>query len=484
MLDPNALAGLSTINDLLGYLHVPDPVWNSFISIVGDPVNDVRLLAALPRFVLVQALGQAVLPDGTSISPIQAAQVGLVWRSAKMMSHLRAGGVPEEFIDIDPWEPDKTRSREEASASTVAPKTTASLKEKVLKMASVIDQTDESEFAPAEALLVQGWNQHYVNVMGAHPEEDEDATDEQLAGLFKRVREQDKSPYVDFGVWGPYGRKALKTQKHRTFVPLGDGSFLQKEMPGPVNLQQWMASWRVFKVAAISLNIVSLAALQLYEKNIEKLVITWPKCWGLIASADDKGRAEKLEKLRRRFLADESMGKNVPDDWDRSAPWTCCFRILALDEKFWSEEVRHPAAAWTASGEFSAPLAPADAIAQAHLPGGLSTIHAPREDRDERRRQANKDRRMSRKKRQQADREELQRLKSTRSNPPSFETKGKGKGKAKDNGGAEICFSWAKGIGGCADLPPGSECRGKVKRAHKCQHCLSPGHQNKDCTSK
>ena len=349
MLDPHALASLRSINDLLGYLNVPDEIWNAFTAIVGDPVNDVRLLAALPRFVVVQALGQAILPDGNSISPIQAAQVGLVWRSSRMMAHIRAGGNPEEFTDVDPWEPDKSKEKAELAPKSTNSKSTATLKEKVLKMAAVIDQTDESEYAPADASAIQGWNQLYVNIMGAHPEEDEDATDEQLAGLHKRVWEQGRSPYVDFGVWGPYGRKVLKTQKYRTFTPLGDGSFLQREMPGPQNLQQWTASWRVFKVAAISLNIVSLAALQLYEKNIEKLVLTWPKCRGLIAGADDKARAERLEKVRRRFLADDMAGKTVPDDWDRTSPWTCCFRTLATDEKFWSEEVRHPAAAWTAA---------------------------------------------------------------------------------------------------------------------------------------
>ena len=32
----------------------------------------------------------------------------------------------------------------------------------------------------------------------------------------------------------------------------------------------------MFKAACICLNIVSLAALQLYEKVIEKLVLQWP----------------------------------------------------------------------------------------------------------------------------------------------------------------------------------------------------------------
>ena len=66
-------------------------------------------------------------------------------------------------------------------------------------------------------------------------------------------------------------------------MPLGDGSFVMKELPGPQNLQQWLACWRVYKTACICLGIAALASLQLYEKVIEKLVLQWPKAWGLTA---------------------------------------------------------------------------------------------------------------------------------------------------------------------------------------------------------
>ena len=106
---------------------------------------------------------------------------------------------------------------------------------------------------------MQEWSQRYNTTMGAPPEEGE-ATDNQLAPLYKRTMILKQASYTDFSVW-----TLIRSQKFRTLVPLGDGSFLTKELPGPQNLQQWLASWRVFKVAAISLGIVSLAALQQYE---------------------------------------------------------------------------------------------------------------------------------------------------------------------------------------------------------------------------
>ena len=81
-----------------------------------------------------------------------------------------------------------------------------------------------------------------------------------------------------------------------------------------------MACWRVFKVAALALGIVSLAALQQYEKAIEKLTLQWPLAWGLIVLADDKGRAERLEKIRRNVMIDQQAGRVLPLDWDEQNP--------------------------------------------------------------------------------------------------------------------------------------------------------------------
>ena len=99
-------------------------------------------------------------------------------------------------------------------------------------MANILDQADDSELLPPDGLKVHQWSQRYVMLMGASPEEEEEPTDAQLAALHRRVLELDQAPYCDFAVWQPYGRRALRAQKFRVFHPLGDGSFLTKELPG------------------------------------------------------------------------------------------------------------------------------------------------------------------------------------------------------------------------------------------------------------
>ena len=470
-----AVADLAALRTLMG---VQAEVWTAFQAQVGDPGTDIRLVAALPAWIISSACGAAKFPDDTMLSPIHAAQVGLLWRAARKHAWLRHGGQEADFVDENPWE------NPLASSSTPGPAAgKPSIKENVQKMAALVDPADESELLPASMDDLQKWLQRYVTLMGAYPEEEEEPSDAQLSALHRRTVVLKQAPYVDFSVWTPYSRRSLRSQKFRTYVPLGDGSYLMKELPGPQNLQQWTSCWRVFKVASLALGILSLASLQLYEKLIERLVLQYPSAWGLICLADDRARAERWEKIRRGLVADKAAGKTVPDGWDDDNPWTCCLMKLAKDDQFWSEQVRHPATAWIASGGRGAPVAPAEAVAASHLPGGQEVLHPPKEEKDDRRRQANRDKREARKKRARDDREELNKLKGQRTSASSG-GKGSSKGKSKDNSGAELCFSWAQGKGACADVPVGGECKNKQKRVHRCQHCLSPGHRNDACPQK
>ena len=53
------LAGVSTVRELLDFLEVPDGLWTAFVQQVGDPGHDIRLIAALPKSVIIQGAVQA-----------------------------------------------------------------------------------------------------------------------------------------------------------------------------------------------------------------------------------------------------------------------------------------------------------------------------------------------------------------------------------------------------------------------------------------
>ena len=81
----------------------------------------------------------------------------------------------------------------------------------------------------------------------------------------------------------------------KVYTSLGNGSYLQKDLPGPSSLVAWKASWNVFRAACIMLNVCSLASMEAYARQIGKLNTQLPRCWGLIYLADDGARAERLE---------------------------------------------------------------------------------------------------------------------------------------------------------------------------------------------
>ena len=242
--------------------------------------------------------------------------------------------------------------------------------------------------------------------MGALPDPAEEPTPSQLAALQKRTITNDAAPYVDFSVWLPFERRTGKAQKYRTVFPLGDGSYLTKELPGPATYQAWLSFWRVFKSAALMIGICSLASLQTYERFVERLTIQWPTAWGLIAQAEDKVRAEGLDRWRRKIQAAAALGRQVPQDWDPMQPWNSIFVVVTQDTEYWAENVHHPAAAWIASGSRGKPVVASEAAVMANLPGGTDLLEVQDDDK-KRKSQANRDKRAARRQRISTDWEEL-----------------------------------------------------------------------------
>ena len=465
---------LTSVDDLRRWYGLPDAAWQAFHLQVGQP--DLRILAALPAEALTENI--MLTRMGTppvSLTPAHAVQIGLVWRLANRISFVRGGGSYDAWRDVDPW------ARPSTPMMAAPPVAAAPLKERGIKMSSVIDQSDDSEFVPESLAKADGWYQRYLRIMGGTPQEEEDCTVEQLSALNKRVHTLDLPPYVDLGVWQPYGRRALRANKFRAWFPDGAGGYIAKELPGPSGWSQWLAAWRVFQTAAIMLDILPLATLQLYERHVERLVKLYPSAWHLIVMADEKARGEKWARIRLKIAADIAAGKDAPHLWDPRKPWIAALHKLVNDTTFWEDQVRSPANAWVAAGGRGVPKAPEEAFS-----ASLGSTGAESPDTGTPKR-TTKERRLAKKRRLQADKEELKAFRAATGH------QGKGKGdtgkadakqgnlKSKDQAGDDLCFSWDAGKGPCSDASPGEPCKGKVKRIHKCRICLSPGHRSGDC---
>ena len=453
-----------------------DPaVWNAFTARVGDPGNDLRLLASLPPSAVAAACEVATFPDTTPLSAIQAAHVGLVYRLTKRILYQKDGGNWDQWEDVDPWQaPSPGMNSMPASTTTVS--SSSGTVERKLKLSTVVDQADDSEFTIVSDQLKAKWYQRYLDVMGGPPEEDCEPTLEQLSALHRKVFVLQDPPYTDFGVFGPYGRKLLRSSKFKTYVLTPEG-YTTKEIPGPANFAIWRSSYRVFKTAMIMMDIISVSNLMSYESTIERYSITYPQAWHLVVIAEDNARAEHAARLKTRLLASMASGGSPPAKWDPTRPWDYIFRILIEDEKYWREQLHTPALAWMAGDARGLPKSMSEKMSLSYMKEGIDSTMHPKETTAGRSPTAS---RTGKKKKYQKDEFHQQR----QSSGGPYGGSGKSKGKGKGGKGPQLCYAWNDNTGLCAGLPPGSECKAQVKREHKCTKCKSPGHPAHECPTK
>ena len=86
-----------------------------------------------------------------------------------------------QFVDVDPWgepggpplEPSGTAPAGQVSSAGGGLQT-STIKERVLKMSSILDCQDESELLPPSNDDVNRWTQSYVTMMGSLPDPSEE----------------------------------------------------------------------------------------------------------------------------------------------------------------------------------------------------------------------------------------------------------------------------------------------------------------------
>ena len=347
---------------------VEDAVWESFTKAIGDPGDNAQLLASLPPSTFAQAVEATELTDGSKLSVIQATQLGLVYRLARRKLHLDNGLDLNLWVDPDPWQETKP------SFPPTPPATAgAAQPDRKMKFSAVLDQSDETEFAVASEQQKQLWLQTYIQATGGLPQENEEPSTEQVSAMRRRIG-QGMSPYADFALFVPYGKKAMRAHKYRTYLPAPGGGYMMREVPGPGNFVQWQASFRVYRTTLLMLDVVTMATLVSYEAHIEKLARLYPGAWHLIVAADDLGRAEHLNRLKVTTAMEIADGGRPPTRWDENSPWEALFRLLLKDHQFWSEQVHVPANAWLSHGARGVPTTPAEALADLAIQGGADIL--------------------------------------------------------------------------------------------------------------
>ena len=73
------------------------------------------------------------------------------------------------------------------------------------------------------------------------------------------------------------------------------------EFPGPISFEEWRAAVRLFAVAMRAVGAAARTRLDMYANKISRLNDTYGSmCRWLVAQADQRVRAEHIERIRRK----------------------------------------------------------------------------------------------------------------------------------------------------------------------------------------
>ena len=184
---PSPRAALRTTQELVDHYGLAATVWEGIQQAIGAIGADIRPLASIPPAVLAAAVEEARTAEGSTLTIMEASQVGLVYRAARRELYLRDGGDPALWTA---WSSSDTARRQDQQGATTglreAP-TAGAPGEKKMKYTNILDQTDESEFTLVEEATRAKWIQKYLDTVGGLPDEVEEPTMEQLSALHRRL---------------------------------------------------------------------------------------------------------------------------------------------------------------------------------------------------------------------------------------------------------------------------------------------------------
>merc|ERR1712194_959465 len=126
--------------------------------------------------------------------------------------------------------------------------------------------------------------------MGGPPLPDREPSPDQLAAMLVKLG-RGESPYADFAVFQPHGRRMAKYRLFDAQVFV-DGVLKTRQLKGPLDFQAWESCWEVLRNTLISLGAVSPATLDAYKRGIAQLNDLHPQHWGVVYCADELLRSE------------------------------------------------------------------------------------------------------------------------------------------------------------------------------------------------
>ncbi len=320
----SVMDGWTSIAMARAWAGVSEEMWSGVAGILGDrDLDALLLLAGVPDEAYIAAV------NTTATTELQKVSLRLLFNGVKGKFNM-----PCTVFDT----PTTT------AAASAAPATTTSLPAPdvpKIKLSRVIDQAKEQEVPLLSEADLRGLRKAYVMVYRDVPLESVEVTDVQLSAL-KYVVDVGLTPYVDFGVWGPYGARTERKMKFTAHYLDSEGRWHTAEVPGPDCIESWRKCWECFATAAVMLNLATPATLLRYISRFQERCERYSRCWHLCVQADVRCRSEWMAAERRR---QERFHQDHPSisGFRPEMPWDSVFKEAADNQEFWQRELTEPA---------------------------------------------------------------------------------------------------------------------------------------------
>ena len=208
-MDPTAaeMLELTTVQSLCEWAGVSEDLFARISTQIGGKPQQIRHIASIPQKNAMQDLTSQTDPPTQGPSPLEWGLIHSFRRVARSLFSLP----PEEVH-----------------------KTT----------------TPDNEVPPVPPLHPDQKSTMYARyrlLFGADPPEDIEPTPDQISAI-KMLDDLKFIPGVDFSLFGPHGRRAMKklTYAAQQWDPETQ-TYKRRDLPGPPDFDTWLRSWEVFK---------------------------------------------------------------------------------------------------------------------------------------------------------------------------------------------------------------------------------------------
>jgi len=348
-LDEAELATFDEYHRIVNWCGIAQPVWNA-TKVAFGLADDTppRTPARIP-----EASWKASIPQvritGQAPNAVQTAQIGELWE----VCCLAVG--EKKFETMQKRDADKvladTRTHElELAAAGVTviggqtltvpaqPLQTVKPNTRMVAYESTVEIMSSNDVTAAYEDFNKTLGSGIGGAAPVMPHPDEESTIEQLTAL-RAVVASGTPPSVAFSVWRPLANRHKKPLAFHGLHIGVDGAIVFAVLMGPANIEEWLASWRIFKVACLMLKILSTAAADAYSGHISWLHTRYgSQVWLLLYQADIRVRSEHAERVRRKGEAIQAKAGVDPCQYDPDMTWEFVYRQATEDFAYWSRE--------------------------------------------------------------------------------------------------------------------------------------------------